>query len=76
LRVIFGRLYSGADIVTVTTTDGLSVTASVASSGSLAYFLAWWPSHADASRVFITTTSGAIDELPLPDQSAPSPTNL
>lgn len=73
LRVIFGRLDSGTDMVTVKTTDGLSVTASVATSGTLAYFLAWWPSHADASRVVITAPAGVTGDLSLPDQSVPSP---
>jgi hypothetical protein len=73
LRAVFGRLDSGEDAVTVTTADGLIVTASVAVSGGSAYFLAWWPSHADASTVVVTAPSGSTDDLPLPDQEEPSP---
>lgn len=73
LRVIFGRLAASDDKVVVKTADGLNVTASVAAYGKLGYFLAWWPSHADASNVTVTGASGATDSLAVPDQTAPSP---
>lgn len=73
LRVIFGRVASADDSVNVRTTDGLNITASVAPSGKFGYFLAWWPSHADPNDVTVTLPSGMADNLPIPDQSAPSP---
>jgi hypothetical protein len=52
---------------------GLVVTASVAASGESTYFLAWWPSHADAATVEVREPSGVAGFLPLPDQAEPSP---
>jgi hypothetical protein len=73
LRVVFGRLRSAGSTVRVTTVDGLVVTASVAASGESTYFLAWWPSHADAATVEVREPSGFAGFLPLPDQAEPSP---
>jgi hypothetical protein len=73
LRVVFGRLRSAGSTVKVTTVDGLVVTASVAASGESTYFLAWWPSHADAATVEVREPSGSAGFLPLPDQAEPSP---
>jgi hypothetical protein len=79
LRVVFGRLASGSDTALVTTADGLNVTASVAASvaesGQQGYFLAWWPSHADASSVVVTAPSGARQALEIPDETIPLPTS-
>ncbi len=74
LRAIFGRLAPGSAAAAVTTADGLHVTASIAESGEQAYFLAWWPSHADPSSVVVTTASGTSQALELPDENAPLPT--
>ena len=73
VRVIFGRLDSSSDTVTVTTADGLHVTVSVSASGASTYFLAWWPSHADAVSAVVTLPSGATETLSMPDQSPPLP---
>jgi hypothetical protein len=72
LRVIFGRVTSSTDKVTVATADGLSVTASVATTGGTAYYLAWWPSAANATAV-VVTNEGATHRLTVPDQTSPTP---
>lgn len=69
LRVIFGRLAVPVEAVTVTTGDGLHVTAAVGKG----YFLAWWPSHADAVNVSVTLKSGAVQGLTVPAQAPPTP---
>jgi len=73
VRVIFGQVAADTDTVAVKTADGRSVIGSVSSSGTMAYFLAWWPSHADAISVTVTTSAGATESLFVPDQAPPSP---
>lgn len=69
LRVIFGRLGVSVQGITVTTADGLHVTAAVGNG----LFLAWWPSNADAVSVAVTLKSGSVQSLIVPEQAPPSP---
>lgn len=74
LRAIFGRVRIGSQVV-VQTADGRQVTASVSDGQAVSYFLAWWPSHADATGVTITSPAGVKEEIPVPDQGPPAPTS-
>lgn len=55
-RVVVGRVSGVAPTVTVVTTDGRHVTASVQSG----YYLAWWPSGADAVSINAVDADGAL----------------
>lgn len=55
-RVVVGRVTGAASRVIVSTTDGRHVTASV----QAGYYLAWWPSGADAVSVVATGANGSV----------------
>lgn len=55
-RVVVGRVSGVARTVTVVTTDGRRVTASVQSG----YYLAWWPSGADAVSIKAVDVHGSL----------------
>ena len=70
LRVLVARVSSEvAGPVTVDTSDGLKVTATL--DHGLA--LAWWPSNADAISVAVTRIDGSRVSIPVPEQAPPAP---
>ncbi len=55
-RVVFGRAEQRLDRIEIVTTDNKTVTASIGQG----YFLAWWPSNANASEVRAFDAAGNI----------------
>jgi hypothetical protein len=56
LTIVAGRVDGSVATVTITRTDGVAVTATVSSG----YFVAWWPTDAEAKVVRAANSAGAV----------------